>query len=227
MSGTVAAIVFDMDGVLIDSEVIWRRVREVYAAEIGRAWTAADQAATMGCSTPDWSARMCERLQVTHLAPEGLAVEIKRRVLAAYEIDVPVRPGAAQALEALAARYPVALASGSPRELMACAMERTGFARHFASMLSGDEVAHGKPHPEIYLRTLARLGVAGDRALGIEDSANGLRALRAAGMRAIAAPCPEFPLSAAELALAQACVASMSDLTPALVAGLDEPAVPA
>lgn len=217
---TIEAVVFDMDGVLIDSEVIWRQVRQVYAAEIGRSWTQDDQEAMMGCSTPDWSARMRERLAITHLTAPQLADEIKARVLAAFQRELPVRPGAAQALAALAARWPVALASGSPRELVECAMSLTGFARHFSGMLCGDDVVNGKPHPEIYLRTLARMGVPGERAVGIEDSANGLRALRAAGMCAVAAPCPEFPLTDEVLALAQAHITTLEALTPDLVAAL-------
>ena len=219
----VAAVVFDMDGVLIDSEVIWRRVRDAYAAEVGRGWSDDDQAAMMGLSTPDWSTRMRQRLGITHLSAAALADEIVRRVARAYADDVPVRPGAAAALEALAARWPLALASGSPRPLLDAAMAATGFARHFKSLLSGDEVVHGKPHPEIYLRTLDRLGVPASRAVGIEDSANGLRALRAAGMRAIATPCPEFPLPPEALALAQAHLDSLEALTPARVAGLADP----
>ena len=217
---SIQAVVFDMDGVLIDSEVIWRRVREVYAAEIGGSWTQADQAAMMGCSTSDWSARMHERLALTDLSATELAFEIRQRVLAAFELELPVRPGAAQALAALGRRWPLALASGSPRELVECAIERTGFGPSFQSILCGDDVAQGKPRPEIYLRTLDRLGVPAEASVGIEDSGNGLRALRAAGMWAIAAPCPEFPLSLGMRALAHAEVADLTALTPQLVAGL-------
>jgi HAD superfamily hydrolase (TIGR01509 family) len=218
---TIAAVVFDMDGVLIDSEVIWRRVRETYAAEIGRPWTQDDQEAMMGCSTPDWSARMRDRLQLSHLSPAELAAEIIRRVGRQFELDLPVRPGAAAALEALGARWPLALASGSPRVLLDSAMARTGFGRHFRTMLSGDEVVQGKPHPEIYLRTLQALGVPARHAAGIEDSANGLRALFAAGMWAVAAPCPEFPLEPKVLALAQARVSTLEALTPEVIDALD------
>jgi beta-phosphoglucomutase-like phosphatase (HAD superfamily) len=100
---SIQAVVFDMDGVLIDSEIIWRRVREVYAAEIGSSWTQADQAAMMGCSTSDWSARMRERLGLTQLSAADLANEIRQRVVAAFELELTVRPGAVQALAALAA----------------------------------------------------------------------------------------------------------------------------
>lgn len=216
----IQAVVFDMDGVLIDSEVIWRRVREVYAAEVGRRWTQDDQESMMGCSTPDWSERMRERLGLNDFSAAELALEIKRRVLAAFELDLQVRPGAAQALATLGRSWPLALASGSPRELVECAMARTGFGPCFRSILCGDDVAQGKPHPEIYLRSLERLGAAPSSSVGIEDSGNGLRALRAAGMWAIAAPCPEFPLPPEIRALAHAEVASLNALTPGLVAGL-------
>lgn len=216
----IEAVVFDMDGVLIDSEVIWRRVRETYAAEIGHAWTEADQLALMGCSTQDWSARMRERLGVVHLSAEALAQEIIGRVQAAFRQELPVRPGAAHALQELGERWPLALASGSPRALVDCAMELTGFGRHFRSILCGDDVSHGKPHPEIYLRSLERLGVEARAAVGVEDSANGLRALRAAGMWAIAAPCPEFPLSPDARALAHAEVVDLHGVTPERVSGL-------
>lgn len=216
----IDAVVFDMDGVLIDSEVIWRRVREQFARELGRTWTEADQAACMGCSTPEWSQRMGERLGLLDRSPADLAADVIARVQAAFAQDLPVRPGAAQALEALAARWPLALASGSPRVLVDTAMALTGFGRHFRHVLSGDEVARGKPEPDLYLLALARLGVAGAAAVGIEDSANGLRALRAAGMRAVAAPCPEFPLPPEVLALAQAVIPDLHPLTPAWLQAL-------
>lgn len=220
LRGTIAAVVFDMDGVLIDSEVIWRRVRAEYAAELGHIWTEADQMDLLGRSTPDWSARMRSRLQIGHLSAEELAEDVVARVRQAFRQDLPQRPGAAAALQALAAHYPLALASGSPRTLVECALHSTGFGPYFQSVLTGDDVQCGKPHPEIYLRSLQRLGVKAAQAVGIEDAPNGLRALRAAGMWAIAAPCPEFPLDAATEALAHAHITSLEDLTPALVEAL-------
>ena len=216
----IRAIVFDMDGVLIDSEVIWQRVRANYAAELGRAWSHQDQMAMLGCSTPVWSEQMRLRLGLLHLSAHDVADQIKQRVQAAFEVTLPTRPGAAEALEALSQHYPLALASGSPRNLVECAMRLTGFGRYFQSIWTGDDVQHGKPHPEIYLRAAAALGVAPGEALGIEDAPNGLRALRAAGMRAVAAPCPEFPLDAPTTALADISIGSLRALTPALVESL-------
>lgn len=216
----IRAIVFDMDGVLIDSEVIWQRVRADYAAALGHVWTHEDQMAMLGCSTPVWSEQMRQRLGLLHLRAQDVADQVKQRVQAAFESALPTRPGAAEALEALAQHYPLALASGSPRNLVDCAMRLTGFGRYFQSIWTGDDVQHGKPHPEIYLRAVAALGVAPGEALGVEDAPNGLLALRAAGMRAVAAPCPEFPLDAPTLALANVTIDSLRSLTPTLVQSL-------
>lgn len=217
---TIEAVVFDMDGVLIDSEVLWQRVREDFAAERGLPWRQQDQEALMGCSTEVWSVRMCERLALTDISPAELATDILGRVQRAFETHLPVRPGAAEVLAALGQRWPLALATGSPRELADCALRLTGFGKHFQATVCGDEVRHGKPHPEIYQRAVAALGVAPSRAAGIEDSANGLRALRAAGLWAIAAPGEAFPLLPAELALGHAVVQHLSAITPDFVAAL-------
>lgn len=209
-----------MDGVLIDSELIWQRVRRDYASERGQVWTDADQRDMLGRSALDWSARMCERLHITHLTPAALAQEIIARVEQAFQRRLPLRPGAAEALAALAAQYPLGLASGSPRVLVDCALQVTGLEPYFQSVLSGDDVQRGKPHPEIYTRSLARLGVAPGQAAGIEDAPNGLRALRAAGLWAVAAPSPEFPLAPQDLALAHAHITHLGQLTVALVSAL-------
>lgn len=214
---SIKAIVFDMDGILIDSEVIWSRVREQFASERGLQWTEQDQLALMGLSSSQWSVRMHEMLRLRDGTARDLELEIRRRVSIAFERDLPVRKGACEAVERLAARWPIALASGSPRDLVELAMDRTGMRSAFQFMLTGDDVSKGKPDPEIYLRALSMLGVAGDEAVGIEDSANGIRALRSAGMWVVAAPCPEFPLTPDIHALAHVAVDSMEQIEPRLI----------
>lgn len=219
----VQAVVFDMDGVVIDSEVVWQRVRTAYAQEFGRQWTQEDQVAMLGRSTPDWSAQMRARLGLQHLSDKDVAQAIIGRMLKAFAHEVPFRPGALEALQAIAGKYRVGLASGSPRVLVDCVLQHGNIAHCFQSVLSGDDVQHGKPHPEIYLRSLEKLGCAPVAAVGIEDAPNGLRALRNAGMWAIAAPCPEFPLDAESLSLAHRHISSMTELTPELVAKASAP----
>lgn len=213
----IRAVVFDMDGILIDSEVIWSRVRTQFANARGLKWTEADQLALMGLSSSEWSVRMHAMLQLEDLTARDLELEIRRRVATEFKRELPVRKGAYEAVESLAARWPVALASGSPRDLVELAMDQTGMRSAFEFMLTGDDVSIGKPDPEIYLRALDKLGVAGHEAVGIEDSANGIRALRAAGMWAVAAPCPEFPLAPDIQALAHVQVDSMERIGPRLI----------
>jgi len=214
------AVVFDMDGVLVDTEVIWRQVREEYAASIGKVWSEADQESTMGCSTATWSRIMVERLQLD-LTHEQIAREIKGRLIRKYDAHLPVRPGAIEAVKLAATRYKVALASGSPNELIEWIMQRTGLDKVFLATMYGDDVTHGKPHPEIYLKVLEKIGVAPADAIGIEDSNNGIKSLKAAGMSIIAAPGEEFPLMAETLAMADAVIHSMQDFTLDLVTRID------
>ena len=216
----IKAIVFDMDGILIDSEVIWGRVREQFAHARGLEWTETDQLALMGLSSNQWSVRMHEMLRLKDITARDLELDIRRRVAIEFERDLPLREGARQAVEGLAAQWPIALASGSPRDLVELAMDRTGLRSAFEFMLTGDDVTCGKPDPEIYLSALSMLGVAGHACVGIEDSANGIRALRAAGMWVIAAPCPEFPLSLDIQALAHVAVVGMEQIDASLITDL-------
>jgi HAD superfamily hydrolase (TIGR01509 family) len=214
------AVVFDMDGVLIDSEAIWREVREEFAAAHGLVWNVEDQVATMGANTAGWSRVMVERLQLRArlgMDEAALAREIIGRMRARYEARLPEREGAIQAVHRAAERYKVALASGSPKALGDFVLGATGLDKVFVATLYGDDVEHGKPAPDIYLRVLADIGVAPGRAGGVEDSGNGIRSLAAAGMGIIAAPGPDFPLAPEVLALAGAHIATMSEFSVELV----------
>jgi mannitol-1-/sugar-/sorbitol-6-/2-deoxyglucose-6-phosphatase len=216
----IEAVVFDMDGVLIDSEVLWRQVREEFAADLGKTWDSQDQASTMGANTATWARVMFERLQLRDLPgmdAAAVARDIIVRMIAKYRAHLPVRVGAIDAVHEAARHYKVALATGSPRELANYVLLATGLDRVFEATLYGDDVAHGKPAPDIYWGALDRIGVRPERAVGVEDSGNGIRSLRAAGMGIIAAPSPEFPLSAEVLALVDAHIAEMSEFSAALV----------
>jgi HAD superfamily hydrolase (TIGR01509 family) len=212
----VQAVVFDMDGVLVESEDIWREVREEFAAGIGKVWSAADQTATMGCNTAAWARVMVDRLDLRAslgMDEAGVAREIVARMQARYAARLPQREGAVQAVRIAATHYRVALASGSPRELGEHVLRAMGLDQILTVTLYGDEVEHGKPAPDVYLRVLERLGVRPEHAVGVEDSGNGIRALHAAGMGIIAAPSPGYPLSAEMLALAGAHIRSLAEFS--------------
>ncbi len=216
----IQAVVFDMDGILIDSEVLWRLTREEFAADHGMTWSAEDQESTMGCNTRTWSRIMVERLDLRAklgMDEAAIAREIKTRLLAKYRAHLPEREGAMAAVRLAATKYKVALASGSPNELAGHVMKATGLDQVFLACTYGDDVAHGKPAPDIYLDVLKKIGVSPDRAVGIEDSGNGIRSLHAAGMGIVAAPGPEFPLGADVLALADVRITEMTDFTLDLV----------
>ncbi len=217
---SLQAVVFDMDGVLIDTEIVWQRVREDFAQSIGARWTLEDQESTMGTNTAAWSRIMVERLQLRErngMDEAAVAHEIVGRMLARYQHHLPLRAGAVAAVRMAARSHVVALATGSPAELAHHVLQASGLAPLMQAVVCGDDVEHGKPAPDIYLLALSRLGIAPHAAVGIEDSANGLRSLKAAGMAAIAAPSPDYPLSAQALALADLRIDTMEALTPDLL----------
>jgi HAD superfamily hydrolase (TIGR01509 family) len=215
----VRAVVFDMDGVLIDSEDVWKAVRMEFAASLGLRWTEEDQVATMGSNTAGWSRIMVTRMR---LHERGYDEAKTARVIidglcAAYARHLPQREGAAGAVRRLAARFPLALATGSPEAVGRFVLDKMGLAPLFQACAFGDEVEHGKPAPDLYQLALARLGVHAAEAVGIEDSGNGLLSLRAAGMGIVAAPHPQYPLKPEVAALAQARIDHMDQLDAALV----------
>ncbi len=174
----------------------------------------------MGCNTAMWSRIMVDRLQLrSRLGMDEAAVahEIIRRMRVKYEAHLPEREGALQAVRRTAERYRVALATGSPKELAEHVLRATGLDQVFLATMHGDDVEHGKPAPDIYLRVLGKLGVRPENAVGVEDSGSGIKSLKAAGMGVIAAPGPAFPLPPEVLALADIHIREMSELTVELV----------
>ena len=213
----IEAVVFDLDGVLVDSEQVWDEVREALVRERGGRWHEQAQADMMGMSSVEWSRYLHEELGLAE-APEAINDEVVRRMLDRYREELPLIDGAVAAVERLAARFPLALASSSNRPLIDVVLATAGLARAFRATVSSEEVPHGKPAPDVFLEAARRLGVLPDRCAAIEDSANGLRAAHAAGMRVIALPNPHYPPAAEALALADAVAGSLAELSPELVA---------
>ena len=212
----IEAVIYDMDGVLVDSEVYWDKSRVEFARDRGQVWTDEFQRLAMGRSTVGWATVMQEKLALDEPI-EAIIAEMKARVIAHYEERMPSRPGALESVALLKRHFRVGLASGSPTDIIKAVLRITGLDQIFEVMIYGDEVPRGKPAPDIYLEALKQLGVAPDRSLGIEDSANGLRALKAAGMFAVAAPSPDYPLPDDVLALADAHITTLNDFNVDLV----------
>ena len=214
----IEAVVFDLDGVLLDSEQLWDEVRESLARERGGRWHEGAQADMMGMSSREWSVYMHERIGLPE-PPEEISAEVVRRMLELYTRELPLIPGAVEAVERIAARWRLGLASSSNRELIDAALKAAGLARYFRVTVSSEEVERGKPAPDVYLEAAGRLVATPERCAAIEDSQNGIRSGKAAGMRMIAIPNPRFPPPDDVLADADVVLAEIEELSLEVVAG--------
>jgi HAD superfamily hydrolase (TIGR01509 family) len=215
----IEAVVFDLDGVLLDTEELWNEARRQIVEERGGRWREDAQRAMMGMSSPEWSRYVHEELSVADL-PEQISAEVVRRLEDLYRERLPLIPGALDAARRLAERWPLAIASSSNRPLIDLFLELTGTTGLFRATVSSEEVERGKPAPDVYLEAARRLEADPARSAAVEDSENGIRSAAAAGMKVIAIPNPVFPPSDAALSLA-AVVLTSDELRPALVESLD------
>ena len=207
------AIIFDLDGVLLDSEQAWDDARRDLAAEHGRPWPESATRDMMGMSSNEWPVYVRDRVGVPLTADE-INADVVRRVLERYRRELPLLPGAREAVARIADRWPIALASSSNREVIDHALDAMGVADRFAATVSSEEVGRGKPAPDVYLEAARRIGADPARAVAIEDSENGIRSAHAAGMRVLAVPNPHFPPADEAVALADAVLADLGALTP-------------
>ena len=211
----IEAVVFDMDGVLVDSEQVWDDVRESLAKERGGRYDERAQRDMMGMSSVEWSRYMHDRVGLTE-SPEEINRIVVERMLRRYEAGPPWIPGAIAAVQRIAAEFRLGLASSSNRELIDAVLDAGGVTELFAATVSSEEVARGKPAPDVYLEAARRLGVDPAACVAIEDSHNGIRSAKAAGMACIAIPNERFPPGEAA-AEADLVLASIRELTPETV----------
>ena len=212
----IDAVVFDLDGLLLETEEIWDEVREALARERGGRWSESAQRDMMGMSSPEWSRYMHDVVGLREL-PEEINDLVVERMAERYRSHLPLLPGAVQAVERIAARWALAVASSSNRQLIDLVLELSGLAKHFRATVSSEEVARGKPAPDVYVEAARRLGVEPTRAAAIEDSDAGIRSAASAGMRVVAIPNRSFRPGEEALARADVVVDSLADLTPEAV----------
>jgi HAD superfamily hydrolase (TIGR01509 family) len=209
----IDAVIFDLDGVLVDTEHVWDDARRELARERGVPWPEDASRAMMGMSSLEWSRYMHEVVGLPE-SPEEISAEVVWRLQEIYRQELPLFDGAVSAVERLAARWPLGLASSSNRELIDLVLELSGLAEYFKATVSSEEVPRGKPAPDVYFEAARRLGVAPNSCAAVEDSENGIRSAKAAGMRVLAIPNPVYPPAEDALALADDVVASIGQLTP-------------
>jgi HAD superfamily hydrolase (TIGR01509 family) len=219
----IDVVIFDLDGLLLDSEQLWDEAREELARERGGRWHDGAQRDMMGMSSPEWSRYMHEQIGLRE-SPKEISAEVVRRMEALYRKRLPLLPGAREAVERMAARWPLGLASSSNRSLIDLALELAELEQFFRATLSSEEVARGKPAPDVYLGAAKRLDVEPTRAAAIEDSHNGIRAASAAGMHVVAVPNRRFPPGEDALAAADVVLDSLEDLTPEAISPPVQPA---
>jgi HAD superfamily hydrolase (TIGR01509 family) len=213
----IAAVVFDLDGVLVDSEAVWDAARRALVAERGGSWRDEATRAMMGMSSLEWSRYVAEELGVA-MTPEDISAAVVAELERRYRERLPLIDGAREAVERLAAAWPLGLASSSNREIIDLVLDEAGLADRFAATVSSEEVGRGKPAPDVYLEAAGRLGTDPAGCAAVEDSSNGLRSAAAAGMRVIAIPHAAFPPEPDALALADVVLDSIDKLDVATVA---------
>lgn len=215
--GSIAAVIFDLDGVIVDSEIWWDEVRQAFARERARAWGEEDRVAVMGANSRQWSRIMRDRLGVDE-SPDRIERTIVDGVVERYRAEgPPIIPGAAETVRRIAERWPVAVASSAHREVIDAALEAVGLTDQLRVVVSSDEVRHGKPEPDVYLETARRLGVPPERCLVVEDSHNGVRAGKAAGMTVVLVPNVSVPPAPGTAELADLVLDRLTELDPAVV----------
>jgi HAD superfamily hydrolase (TIGR01509 family) len=213
---TVEAVVFDLDGVLIDSEPEWEQVRRQFVLETGGRWPEEAQSRLMGMSTVEWAQYLSEDLGVGRPAAE-VAQSVIDRMAQRYRRHLPLMPGALDAVDRLGGRWKLGLASSSPRSLIDLFLSLSGRPAAFGVTVSADEVARGKPAPDVYLATTEGLGVVAGRCLAVEDSTNGVRAAVAAGLPCAVVPRAQYPVDPDVLRSAAAVLDTLDELTAGMV----------
>jgi HAD superfamily hydrolase (TIGR01509 family) len=214
----IEAVVFDLDGVLIQTEELWDEVREGLARGGGGRYGEEEQRAMMGMSSPEWSRYMHDHVGLP-ASPDEITAEVVRQMARRYREQLPLIDGAVEAVERLAARWPLGVASSSNRELIDLVLELSGLDRYFRVTVSSEEVERGKPAPDVYLEACRRLGVEPTRAAAVEDSHAGIASAKAAGMRVVAIPNPSFPPGDEALADADVVLRSLDELDQEAVEG--------
>ena len=202
------AVVFDMDGLLLDTEVLWHRAEIELFRRHGAEFTWDDKLQVMGTSAAFTGDLFARRLGYGPDRAADLIREVSELMHDELQGQVDARPGAAELVRRLRGRVPLGLASNSPRFLVDAGLQSAGFTDAFDAVVSSDDVQHHKPAPDLYLLACERLGVAPGDSLALEDTASGIASAKAAGLTCIAVP--QFP--ATDVSAADRVIDSLEEL---------------
>lgn len=211
---TVSAVIFDLDGVIVDSEIWWHQERAAWASDLGLTWSEADSRAVMGANSRGWARIMRERLGLDAVLEPSIEADIVRRMVERYRDATPEIPGAIDAVRRIAAGWPVAIASSAHRDVIDAALRSSGLGELVPIIVSSDEVEHGKPAPDVYLEAAKRLGIPAASCLVVEDSINGVKAGLSAGMTVVLVPNASVPPDPDAAGLATLVLERLADLEP-------------
>jgi HAD superfamily hydrolase (TIGR01509 family) len=211
MSGKIGAVIFDLDGVLVDSEQVWDTARRQLTEDSSGRWSESATQDMMGMSSTEWSRYMHEVLGVK-MPPEEISAAVVKRMEELYREHLPLILGACETVERVAARWPLGLASSANRPVIQVVLELSGLEDFFETTVSSEEVARGKPAPDVYLEAARMLRVDPALCAAVEDSSSGILSAHAAGMRVVAIPNRTFPPSEEALKAADAAISSLQEL---------------
>lgn len=214
------AVVFDMDGIILDSGEIWQGIIATLFAECDAGWGDIDEESFAGGDNSQQWASFLRHSVGLPLEEEEIIAKVTAALIAAYEQRLPLVPGAETIIADLAASYPLGLASSSPRPVIAFVLEHSGLERYFTAWVSSDDVARGKPAPDVYLKACRDLGMEPEYCVAVEDSRFGIQAARAARLKVIAIPQPHLTLAPDDLALADRTLGSLAELRPEVISDL-------
>jgi HAD superfamily hydrolase (TIGR01509 family) len=217
---SIDTVIFDLDGVILDTELVWHTVRRDFALAHGGHWDEHDQPVVMGANSLQWAAYMRETSGIP-LSDREIYEGIIQGLRDWYARDLPLIPGVREAIAGLAPYYRLGVASSSPRELIEYALVLAGLRELLGTVVSSDEVARGKPAPDVYREACARLGTSPRRSAAVEDSSSGIQAAAAAGLAVIAIPNREFPPSSQTLRLADIVLGSIAELSVGVIVSLE------
>lgn len=216
------AVIFDMDGVLVESEHLWEENWIRYSSMHDYTWLASDTAMVQGMSVPEWARYLAG--QIGSNDPHHIMEDIVANMIASLHGGrVELLPGSYEMVMTAAARVPIAVASSASYRFIEAVLEATGLRPSFGAVVSSEQVPRGKPAPDVYEEAARRIGVDPTRVIAIEDSSNGLRAAAAAGMHVIALPNATYPPKPDALALCANIATSTDDVRDYLVEHLPPP----